>query len=288
MYAKLKSGVKGGYDVIFPTSYMAQLMHEQGWLLNLDKKRLPNSAHLNIDFLNIAQDPDCRYSLPYMITLTGVGYLADRVDVNDQSWSIFASARYRHRMTLLNDMREAIGAALLFEGADPNTRDPSALNRAEKRLFTWRSNLAKFENEQYKMGLAGSEFLVCQAYLGDITKTQRENDRVRFYLPKEGFIATCDDIAILRTSKNQELAHAFANHLLTPKMAAKNAAHCKFLCPNSASLKHMDAPTARLHRQYLAPDVLQRAHFIRDLKSDNSAYIEIWDRVKSGVVKKAS
>lgn len=282
MYAKLKTGSKAGYDVIFPSSYMAEIMHKQGWLMPLKKELLPNRVHLNKDFLAIATDQDCAYSMPFMITLTGVGYLANRVDVGEKSWKIFADKGYRGRMTLLNDMREAIGASLIFEGFEPNTKDPKALLLAEKTLMKWRANLAKFENEQYKMGLASSEFLVSHAYLGDITKTCCDNSNVQFYLPQEGFIASCDDIAILRTSNKIELAHAFANHLLDPAMAAQNASFSKFLSPNLAALKHLDTQTTDLHRQYLAPEVLQRAHFIRDLDSDNEIYIALWDRVKSG------
>lgn len=283
MYAKLKAGGRDGYDVVFPTSYMAELMQEQNWLLPLKSIQLPNLTHLNADFLRISPDPDCRYSAPYMITLTGVGYLSNRIQPPEKSWSIFHQKQLKSRMTLLNDMRETIGAALLFCGFDPNTTDPAALKLAQSTLLDWRRNIAKFENEQYKMGLACAEFLVCHAYLGDITKTQRENSQVNFYLPQEGFIATCDDIVVLQATKNPSLAHAFVNHLLSPEMAAKNATFTQFLTSNSSSLEKLDPATADLHRRYLSPKVLQKAHLLRDLKAQNAAYISVWDRVKSGV-----
>ena len=283
MYAKLKAGGRDGYDVVFPTSYMAELMQEQNWLLPLKSAQLPNLVHLNSDFLRISSDPKCRYSAPYMITLTGVGYLSNRVQTPEKSWSIFHQGQFKSRMTLLNDMRETIGAALLFCGFDPNTTDPIALKRAQSTLLDWRRNVAKFENEQYKMGLASAEFLVCHAYLGDITKTQRENAQVSFYLPQEGFIATCDDLVVLKGTKNPSLAHAFLNHLLSPEMAAKNATFTQFLTSNSSSLERLEPATAELHRRYLSPEVLQKAHLIRDLKTKNAAYIAVWDKVKSGV-----
>ena len=37
------------------------------------------------------------------------------------------------------------------------------------------ANLAKFENEQYKNGIASGEFLVVQGYNGDIAQVMQEN-----------------------------------------------------------------------------------------------------------------
>lgn len=283
MYAKLKTGQREGYDLVFPSSYMAELMQEQGWLAYLDRTRLTQLSNLNQEFLRIATDSTCAYSVPYMITLTGVGYLSDRWHPLKHSWAIFGESAFKSRMTLLNDMRETIGAALLYCGHDPNSTDETHLKDAEAALLSWRKNIAKFENEQYKMGLASAEFLICHAYLGDIMQTQRDNQNVKFYLPEEGYVASCDDIVVLKTSRQSDLAHAFIEYLLTPEVAAKNAAHCQFLTPNAASVPLLDEKTAQLHRRYLAPKVLSKAHFIRDLKQKNAAYIRVWDRVKSGV-----
>ena len=34
-YQELKTGSKTGYDIVFPSSYMAEVMHKQGWLMSL-------------------------------------------------------------------------------------------------------------------------------------------------------------------------------------------------------------------------------------------------------------
>ncbi len=58
----------------------------------------------------------------------------------------------------------------------------------------WKKNLAKFENEQYKIGLASGEFLLVHGYNGDILQVRRENPDIRFVVPEEGTVISCDDL----------------------------------------------------------------------------------------------
>ena len=55
MYAKIKAGATG-YDIITPTSYMVSLLQAQGMLQPLDKALLPNTVHIDPDYLKIAID----------------------------------------------------------------------------------------------------------------------------------------------------------------------------------------------------------------------------------------
>ena len=41
MYAKIKSGATG-YDLIVPTSYMAEVMNSEGMIIPIDKSKIPN------------------------------------------------------------------------------------------------------------------------------------------------------------------------------------------------------------------------------------------------------
>ena len=61
-------------------------------------------------------------------------------------------------MTMLNDVRETIGAALKYLGYSYNSRSGQELAEARDLLISWKRNLAKFENDQYKNGLVSGEF----------------------------------------------------------------------------------------------------------------------------------
>ena len=103
MYAKLKAGATG-YDLIFPSSYMVKLMYKNGMLLPIDHAKIPNLKNLDPKYLEMAFDKDCDHSVPYSLTITGIGYLADLGDV-EPSWGLFDRADLKGRITLLNDSR---------------------------------------------------------------------------------------------------------------------------------------------------------------------------------------
>jgi spermidine/putrescine transport system substrate-binding protein len=87
------------------------------------------------------------HSGPYTGTITCLGYLGSKVADFKPSWSMFDRADLKGRMTLLNDHRETIGAALKFLGYSLNTLDDAELAAAKDVVLRWKKNVAKFENE---------------------------------------------------------------------------------------------------------------------------------------------
>jgi spermidine/putrescine transport system substrate-binding protein len=110
MYAKIKAGATG-YDLITPSSYFVKIMHDQGYLQPLNHALLPNLKHVDPEYLKIAMDPQMQHSVPYMLTNTGISYQKSKVRNFVPSWKMFNDSALKGRMTMLNDMRETMGAA---------------------------------------------------------------------------------------------------------------------------------------------------------------------------------
>jgi spermidine/putrescine transport system substrate-binding protein len=280
MYAKLKAGA-AGYDLLTPSSYMVSLMDGQGLLRRLDRSLLPNLIHVDPDYLEIAADRTMDHSVPYMITNTGIAYLAGRVENVVPSWRMFGRADLRGRMTMFNDMRETIGAALKCLGHSINTTSEAELAEAETLLLEWKKNLAKFENEQYKIGLASGEFLLVHAWNGDVFQVQKENPDVRFFVPEEGTIISCDDLVIPADAREVALAHAFINFLHDPAVAAENTGFIFYLCPNKDSYPLLPAEIRDNPGIFLKPELRARSEMIADIGAANALYVKVWDRLKS-------
>ena len=280
MYAKLKAGASG-YDLLTPSSYMVSLMHDQGMLLRLDRSLLPNLVHVDPDYLKIAVDGTMDHSVPYMITNTGIAYLEGRVKDVVLSWRMFGRTDLRGRMTMFNDMRETIGAALKCLGHSLNSTSEAELAEAETLLLEWKKNLAKFENEQYKIGLASGEFLLVHAWNGDVFQVQKENPDVRFFVPEEGTIISCDDLVIPADAREVALAHAFINFLHDPAVAAENTEFIFYLCPNKDSYPLLSAEIRDNPGIFLKPEIRARSEMIADIGPANALYIKVWDRLKS-------
>ena len=280
MYAKLRAGATG-YDLLTPSSYMVSLMHAQGLLRRLDHALLPNLAHIDPDYLAAAIDKTMDHSVPYMITNTGIAYLEGRVRDVVPSWRMFGRTDLAGRMTMFNDMRETIGAALKCLGHSLNSTDASELAGAETLLLEWKKNLAKFDNEQYKIGLASGEFLLVHAWSGDVFQVRKENSDVRFIVPEEGTVISCDDLVIPADAREPGLAHAFIDFLHDPAVAAENTVAIYYLCPNKASYALLPAEIRENPGIFLAPEIRAKSEMIADIGAANALYVKVWDRLKA-------
>ena len=280
MYAKIKAGATG-YDLLTPSSYFVKIMSNQGYLQPLDHAQLPNLKHVDTDYLKIAMDPQMHHSVPYMLTNTGIAYQKGKIKDFSPSWKMFNQTALKGRMTMLNDMRETVGAALKYLGYSLNSRNDKELEAARDMVIAWKRNLAKFESEQYKGGIASGEFLLVHGYSGDLLQVQKENPGIDFVIPAEGTSIACDDLVIPKDSKQRHLAHAFINFIHNPDVAAENTNFLSYVCPNQSSYSKVDPALRNNPAVFLAPDVKAKCEVIDDLGADTAKYTKIWDQIKA-------
>ena len=280
MYAKIKAGASG-YDIITPSSYMVELMQSQGLLQDLNPKLLPNLVNIDPEYLKLTTDQSMKHSVPYMLTNTGLAYLQSKVPDFKPTWAALERPDLKGRVTMLNDMRESIGAALKFLGFSLNTRDEGELQQARDVLIRWKKNLAKFENEQYKIGIANGEFLLVHGYSGDLLQAQAENEDVAFVVPTQGTSISSDDLVIPKTAAQVDLAHRFINFLQEPEVAAENSNFISYVAPNRAAYPLLDEELKGNPAVFLPDEIKKKCEVIRDLGADNAKYTKVWDEVKA-------
>ena len=126
MHSKLSAGASG-YDVLMPTSYMVKTMVREGMLQPLDHSKLPNLKHVDASYLQRALDPGMKHSVPYMMAPTCMAWLSSKVSNPESSYRMFDRADLKGRVTLLDDMREVLGAALRSLGFSLNSKDPAQM-----------------------------------------------------------------------------------------------------------------------------------------------------------------
>lgn len=280
MYAKLKAGATG-YDVIFPSSYMAKIMNDQGMLLPLDAARLPNLANLDSGFSALLIDKQHRYSVPYAFSYTGIAYRKDKIDAPPATWDLFADANYAGRTTLLNDIREVIGAALMKLGYPLNSTDESQINAAADLVIQWKNNIAKFDSEQYKTGIDSAEFVIVQGYSSDIQMVSEENDQIAMLFPREGMSACFDDMVIPANSDNPELALAFIDFMCRPEVAAANMEWNLAQIPNVPAYGLVSEAVRGNPAIFLDSEVMASCQILEDVGAAITLYSKAWDRIKA-------
>ena len=280
MLAKLESGATG-YDILVPSSYAVQALKRKDMLQPLDHGKLPNLKNIDAGYLAKALDSKMAMSVPYMMAPTCLAYLASKVKDPVESWALLDRADLKGRMTLLDDMREVLGAALKFLGHSLNSTDPAQLAAARDVAIRWKANIAKFENEQYKTGIASGEFHVVQGYAGDLIQVSEENEDMRIFIPKEGTSFPCDDLCIPKSAKEPDLAHAFINYLSGAEVAAENMEWIGYRAPNSAAYSHLSEDFRGSAVLFPPDELFAKCEPIGDLGDQLPLWTAEWDKVKT-------
>ena len=280
MYAKLKFG-SGGYDIVVPSSYYIELLTNQKLIEPIPKEKIPNSQYIDSSFLSKIQATQTPYGIPFLTSFSGIAYSSDRVKEKVNSWTIFSHQRYKGRMTLLNDIRECLGSALVAKGYSPNSINPAELEAAKNVLLCWKKNIAKFESEQHKNGLAGREFLIVQGYASDCFQISKEHPEVQFSFPKEGSLVTIDYLSISSKAKEKELAYTFINFLLEPKHIAANMMYTGGRAPHTKAKEYL--PVEQRNNPLFYPEEFCDSPLIclQPIHKDQKLYSSIWSQVRS-------
>ena len=134
MYTKLKFG-GSGYDIIFPSHYYLDLLSQQKLIEPIQEPLIPNLHYIDRPFLEQLGVHKSPYGIPFLLSFSGLVYRSDRVKIPVNSWNIFSNTLFKGRMTLLNDVRETVGAALRACGHSANTTIVSELEEAKNLLL---------------------------------------------------------------------------------------------------------------------------------------------------------
>ena len=283
MYAKLQAG-STGYDIIMPTSYQIPLMAKNKMIQKLDHAKLPNfKKNFDTGYTSATIDSTFAYGVPYAVTYTGIAYRKDKVgDAPVDSWKVFETSALKDRMSLLSDTRETIGGALKFLGYSLNSTNAVEINKAADLVASWKKNIAKFDNEQYKTAVASGEWFVGHGYSSDVIQTMLDNENVGFALPKEGFTVACDEMVIAADSKKVELAHKFIDFCYDPDIAAANMTEVCAPMPVAPAFPKLEESLRKL--VVLDAATLKKGEVIRDFSDQPEVqrlYVEAWERIKS-------
>ena len=281
MRAKLQAG-GAGYDLIVPSDYAVTLLRKDGLLLPIDLSHIPNLKHLAARFRDPAYDPGHRYSVPYQWGITGIAYNRRLVDPPPGRWAdLFDPAwigPYTNRLSMLNDMREVVGAALVSLGYSPETADPQHLARALARLQQQKPFVAKYDSESFEDSLASGETVLAQGWSGEVAMAQSQNPDIAFAIPGEGTFVFVDNWAIPKGAQQQELAEAFINFVLRPEISARIVNYARYASANEAA-RSLVKPEILNGPSYVWPEGA-RLWWLSDLGDAGPLYERVWLELK--------
>ena len=285
-------------DVFFPTIDILSKSVDQGLLQPLQHDLIPNIAGMWKEFSDPGPfyDVGWRYTVPYAIYTTGIGYNRDKISDEEmaaQGYDIFWNPKYKGKVGIYDDYREAIGMALMRNGVtDVNTADQSLLDKARDDLLELIDlvDIRTSINGAYK-GIPEGDYWVHQAWSGDMIGSQWylpkgvSTDMLGFYLP-ENFAIGNDTMAIPAVAKSPALAHDFINYFISDEAAFKNFTWNGYqpplnsLDPSTLVPKYVPETVAAA---VVLPEYFKTGHFPVEIdQATDDKWQAVWDEFNAG------
>lgn len=241
MYTKIKAG-GDGYDIIVPSSDYVKIMSSQDLLEKLDQSKIQGLENINEVIMAKLKDSSIdEFSVPYMMVPTIIAVNKEVVKDYPRDYSIFEREDLKGKMTLLDDMREVMTAALGHNGYKQDNDSKEAMDKAKETILKWKKNIAKFDSESFGKGFANKDFVVVQGYPDNILNELNEEQKANtdFIIPEKGAFCAIDSLVILKNAEHKDNAYKFLTYMLRPEVAAKIST--KFSLPSINKNAEVDA-----------------------------------------------
>jgi spermidine/putrescine transport system substrate-binding protein len=283
MLARLQAGGGKGYSIIYPSDYMVQKMVELEILAELDFSRLPGISQLSPQFLNPEYDPGNLHSVPISWGTTGLIYNTQKLKQAPQDWDYLWQNRQQlsKRMTLLNDVREVMGAVLKMLGYSYNSRNPKQIQQAYEKLLELKPNIASFTTDTWRDQVLSGDLVIAMCYSSDANEVLEENKSLQYVLPKSGSTLWMDTLVIPKTAPNPEGAYAWINFMLKPDVAAQICERLSFATPNQAAFNQLPAEVKDNQVLFPKNSDLERCESIAPVGNLSEVYENYWTKLTS-------
>lgn len=221
------------WDIVMPTNWLAAQLIEQADVRQLPLELIPN--HVNIDpvFLTNDWDRGARFHMPWQAGITGIAYDPALTGRELTSVLDLFADDLGGRVSMIGEMREAVGLAMLANGDDPARPTPDTAEAGFERLQRSDASgqFVSWGFEDFAEQLAKGEVAAAMAWSGDVVQLQVERPDIRFVVPEDGAIQWFDTMVMPAGSNNPGGAAEFMNAFYDPVIAATNTEYVQYISP---------------------------------------------------------
>ncbi len=295
LLAKLAAGAKG-YDILVPTSNAMQSLIKGGQLKPIDKTQLPNLKNIDPAYLKTPFDPDNKYSVPYAMSLTVIGYNDQKIKelgLPTDTWAVVFDPQHlqklKGRITVLDSSSELFAAALKYLGYSANDLDEAHWKQAAAVIKKAKPYWAAFNASSYIKELTVGNIWLVHGYSNDFFQANLDAQaagrpfHILHGLPKEGAVLAVDNMVIHKDAPRPDLAHKFMNFMLEGKNSAELTNLIGSGNPNKDALKYIKPEI--LKNPAIFPDkaMLSKLEQLKDLTAaQRRVRNRMWTEIKAG------
>lgn len=284
MLSKVQAGGGGAYSVIYPSDYIVRKMVNLGLLTQLNHERLIGLDNFFPRFQNPSYDPNNSYSLPFNWGTTGFIYNSEKLKTPPEDWDYLwhNQEQLSKQMTLMNDVREVLGAVLRMLGYSYNSKDENEIKQAYEKLKVLKPALAAFTTDAWRNQILAGDLLLAMCYSSDAVKISKENPKLKYVIPKSGSSLWTDTIVIPKTAPNVDGAYAWINLLLRPEVAAQTSQRLSLSTPNRAAFEQLPKKVQNNFSLFPPESILSKCERLAPLGQIEEVYERYWTELTSG------
>lgn len=279
MLAKIQAGATG-YDIVFPSVHMHDIMHQLGLLAETNIGEYPGFENIDPQFIRAKTDPDARYCLPYAWGNVGIVY--NKAEAGEISgWAdFFALGDQGKKVIVLDDLRETIGIGHIMNGTSVNSTDEAEVTAAAQYVIDRIDVVSAFSYDSIPLVIAG-DVAAAHWYVGANIFVAENPDILGYVIPEEGATMYQEDMCVLKSAPNYENAVKFLEFYLRPEIAALNVEQQMNGTPNIPAQALIPNEIVENPSIYPPQDVLDKLQIFEDLGRDLALYNSEWTRIKT-------
>jgi spermidine/putrescine transport system substrate-binding protein len=233
MQPLLAKGQSGGRSIFVVTDWMANKMHELGYLQDFDKSAIPNvEKHLVPSLRNPSWDPKRDFSAPWQSGMTGLVVRTDLAP-NVKSICDLFNPKYKGKVDMLTEMRDTVPLVMKCMGVDLSHATESDWLKAIDKIKAAADSgqIRRFTGNDYARDLTSGDVDAVIGWSGDAIQLQADNPDIKFVMPKEGCMLWSDNMVIPAGAPNPTAAEAWMNYVYDPKNQAQITDYNYYLSP---------------------------------------------------------
>ena len=284
MLTKMQAGGGAAYSLLYPSDYVVSEMVDVGLLAELDHSRIVGLENLKDQWQNPAYDPGNAHSIPFNWGTTGLLYNRDVTPSPPEDWIFLWDNKeaLSRRITMLDDMRETLGATLKALGHSYNTTDPAHLEAAYAKLRELQPHIAAFKTTGFENEILAGDLSVAMTYSSDAIALTLEDDRLDYVIPASGTSLWTDTLAIPTTAPNLDAAYQWITFVLEPEVAKAAVERLLFATANQMAFNLLPEAIQTNAHLYPPDSVLAKSEGIQSIDTaSNDLFDRFWTEITS-------
>jgi spermidine/putrescine transport system substrate-binding protein len=230
---QLDQGESGGRSIFVVTDWMANKMHELGYLQNFDKTAMQNNyKNLTPSLANPPFDPNRDFSMPWQTGMTGIIVRKDLAPDVTSICDLF-DPKYAGKVEMLTEMRDTVPLVMKCNGVDlSKATEQDWLDAIQKISDAADSGqIRRFTGNDYARDLASGDAVAVIGWSGDAVQLQADNPNIEWRMPEEGCMLWSDNMVIPIGAPNPAAAEAFMDYVYDPVHQAQIEEYVNYVSP---------------------------------------------------------